>query len=61
MSHHSLWEFIKLSYLIGFVISTIVTFLLSKDKSLFIRSLASLMVGLTWPMSFPIALLFSIF
>ncbi|KML69954.1 membrane protein [Pectobacterium carotovorum subsp. carotovorum ICMP 5702] len=47
--------------MIGFVVSLIVTFLLSKDKSLFIRFFASLIVGLTWPMSFPVVLLFSIF
>ncbi|GKW14594.1 GhoT/OrtT family toxin [Pectobacterium actinidiae] len=61
MPHHSLWELIKLTYMIGFVVSLIVTFLLSKDKSLLIRFFASLIVGLTWPLSFPVVLLFSIF
>ncbi|MEH0835424.1 GhoT/OrtT family toxin [Pectobacterium cacticida] len=61
MSHHALWELIKLIYMFGFVISLTVTFLLSKDKSLFMRFLASLMIGLTWPLSFPVVLLFSIF
>ncbi|QWC50706.1 GhoT/OrtT family toxin [Pectobacterium atrosepticum] len=61
MPHHSFWELIKLTYMIGFVVSLIVTFLLSKDKSLFIRFFASLIVGITWPLSFPVVLLFSIF
>ncbi|QQG26972.1 GhoT/OrtT family toxin [Pectobacterium carotovorum] len=61
MPHHSLWELIILTYTIGFAVSLIVTFLLSKDKSLLIRFLASLMIGLTWPLSFPVVLLFSIF
>ncbi|KML68072.1 membrane protein [Pectobacterium peruviense] len=47
--------------MIGFFVALIVTFLLSKDKSLLIRFFASLLVGLTWPLSFPVVLLFSIF
>ncbi|PWC14217.1 hypothetical protein B4923_04730 [Brenneria roseae subsp. americana] len=61
MSQHSVWELIKLIYFIGFAISMLVTLLLSKDKSWFIRLLASLLIGLTWPLSFPVVLLFSIF
>ncbi|EHD21009.1 MULTISPECIES: GhoT/OrtT family toxin [Brenneria] len=61
MPHQPLWELIKLIYFIGFTISLVVTFLLSKDKSLTIRLLASLLIGLTWPLSFPVVLLFSIF
>ncbi|WP_409307151.1 GhoT/OrtT family toxin [Pectobacterium sp. B1J-3] len=61
MPHHSVWELIKLIYFIGFVISMLVTLLLSKDKSWFIRILASLLIGLTWPLSFPVVLLFSMF
>ncbi|MCL2898592.1 GhoT/OrtT family toxin [Brenneria tiliae] len=55
------WELIKLIYFIGFAISLVITFLLSKDKSLAIRLLTSLLIGLTWPLSFPVVLLFSIF
>ncbi|WP_409160750.1 GhoT/OrtT family toxin [Pectobacterium sp. B2J-2] len=61
MPHHSLWELIKLTYTIGFIIALTVTFLLSKDKSLFMRFFASLIIGLTWPLSFPVVLLFSLF
>ncbi|PKX81404.1 GhoT/OrtT family toxin [Pectobacterium peruviense] len=61
MPHHSFWELIKFTYMIGFFVALIVTFLLSKDKSLLIRFFASLLVGLTWPLSFPVVLLFSIF
>ncbi|MBJ7221145.1 GhoT/OrtT family toxin [Brenneria sp. L3-3C-1] len=61
MPNQPVWELIKLIYFIGFAISTLVTFLLSKDKSLAIRLLASLLIGFTWPLSFPVVLLFSIF
>ncbi|RLM17722.1 hypothetical protein BIY29_18975 [Brenneria alni] len=61
VQHQTLWELIKLIYFIGFAISILVTFLLSKDKSLTIRFLTSLLIGLTWPLSFPVVLLFSIF
>nr|WP_275051387.1 GhoT/OrtT family toxin [Brenneria goodwinii] len=56
-----MWESIKLIYFIGFAISLFVTFLLSRDNSLLIRILTSLLIGLTWPLSFPVVLLFSIF
>ncbi|MFE8118679.1 MULTISPECIES: GhoT/OrtT family toxin [Brenneria] len=61
MPHQTLWESIKLIYFIGFAISLFVTFLLSRDNSLIIRILTSLLIGLTWPLSFPVVLLFSIF
>ncbi|MDX5627346.1 MULTISPECIES: GhoT/OrtT family toxin [unclassified Brenneria] len=61
MPHQTLWESIKLIYVIGFVISLVVTFLLSRDNSLTIRFLTSLLIGVTWPLSFPVVLLFSIF
>ncbi|MEC5341111.1 GhoT/OrtT family toxin [Brenneria populi] len=61
MPHQTLWESIKLIYCIGFVISLLVTFLLSRDNSLTIRVLTSLLIGVTWPLSFPVVLLFSIF
>ncbi|MCV9877743.1 GhoT/OrtT family toxin [Brenneria izbisi] len=61
MPHSSVWEIIKLVYFIGFAISLLVTLRLSKDKSWSIRLLAALLIGLTWPLSFPVVLLFSIF
>ncbi|MCG8710158.1 GhoT/OrtT family toxin [Brenneria sp. 4F2] len=61
MPHQTLWESIKLIYFIGLAISLFITFLLSRDKSLPIRFLTSLLIGATWPLSFPVVLLFSIF
>ena len=60
MSHHSVWEFIKIVYLGGVVISMAVTFLVSRDKQLLMRLLAAALVGITWPLSFPVVLLFSL-
>ena len=47
-------------YLCGAGITAVVTFLLSRDPGLNIRLLASVLTGLTWPLSFPVALLFSL-
>lgn len=52
---------IGISYLIGAVLSFIITFFLTKDPSLAMRLLSALLIGLTWPLSFPMALIFSIF
>ncbi|MFT8211273.1 MAG: GhoT/OrtT family toxin [Symbiopectobacterium sp.] len=60
MSHHTIWEFIKHAYLFGAIIAMVITFLLSRDKSLLMRFLASILIGLTWPLSFPLVLLFSL-
>ncbi|MBG6244554.1 MULTISPECIES: GhoT/OrtT family toxin [unclassified Symbiopectobacterium] len=60
MSHHAVWEFIKHAYLLGAIIAMVITFLLSRDKSLLMRFLASILIGLTWPLSFPLVLLFSL-
>ncbi|AUH02498.1 GhoT/OrtT family toxin [Prodigiosinella confusarubida] len=48
-------------YFIGLVVSMLFTFLMSRDNSLFIRFLAALIIGLTWPLSFPVVLVFSFF
>lgn len=62
MSHHYyLWEMIKTIYFTGQVVATLFTFLMSKDKSLLIRLLAALLIGLTWPLSLPVAIVFSFF
>ncbi|MBQ0212844.1 GhoT/OrtT family toxin [Proteus vulgaris] len=52
---------IGISYLIGAVISFIITFFLTKDPSFAMRLLSALLIALTWPLSFPMALIFSIF
>ncbi|MBG3079931.1 GhoT/OrtT family toxin [Proteus mirabilis] len=52
---------IGISYLIGAVFSFIITFFLTKDPSVAMRLLSALLIALTWPLSFPMALIFSIF
>ncbi|WJV52135.1 GhoT/OrtT family toxin [Pectobacteriaceae bacterium CE70] len=61
MLHHNLWEIMEYVYFIGLVVSMLFTFLMSRDNSLFIRFLAALIIGLTWPLSFPVVLVFSFF
>lgn len=59
MAHHHLWEVIKTAYFIGFVLSLVFTFFVSKDRSMFIRLLCAILIGLTWPLSFPVVVMFS--
>ncbi|CAQ89038.1 conserved hypothetical protein, putative transmembrane protein [Escherichia fergusonii ATCC 35469] len=47
-------------YAVMAVISSIITWFLSHDKTS-IRLLSAFLVGITWPMSLPVALLFSLF
>ncbi|HAI1312880.1 TPA: GhoT/OrtT family toxin [Escherichia fergusonii] len=47
-------------YAVMAVISSIITWFLSHDKTS-IRLLGAFLVGITWPMSLPVALLFSLF
>lgn len=47
-------------YAVMAAISALITWFLSKDRKR-IRFLSAFLVGSTWPMSFPVALLFSIF
>ncbi|WP_252363084.1 GhoT/OrtT family toxin [Citrobacter sp. wls826] len=48
-------------YITGFAISAVVTYILSSDSDLKINVLASILIGLSWPLSFPVALLFVAF
>lgn len=41
-------------------LATLITFFLAKDR-LSMKVLSALLVGATWPMSFPVALMFSLF
>lgn len=52
---------IGIGYLIGAGIAFIVTFFLTKDPSIAMRLLSAFLIAITWPMSFPMALIFSIF
>ncbi|MBC3218208.1 GhoT/OrtT family toxin [Serratia fonticola] len=56
----SLWEITQYVYFIGLLVSMIITFLVSRD-TLPIRMLSALIIGLTWPLSLPVVLLFSLF
>ncbi|WP_229746459.1 GhoT/OrtT family toxin [Hafnia psychrotolerans] len=57
---HVWWEVIKTIYWGGFVLAVIFTLLMSRG-TFKIRLLTSGIIGLTWPMSFPVVLLFSLF
>ncbi|MBP2844182.1 GhoT/OrtT family toxin [Dickeya oryzae] len=61
MSHHHLWEMIRTLYFLGFAVSMIFTFFMSKDNSLIMRFLAAILIGITWPLSFPVVIVFSFF
>ncbi|WP_277949017.1 GhoT/OrtT family toxin [Proteus mirabilis] len=37
------------------------TFFLTKDPSLAMRLLSAFLIAITWPLSFPMAIIFSIF
>lgn len=47
-------------YIFGMVISFYIIFLVSHEKTS-IRLLSAVLVGMTWPISLPVALLFSLF
>ncbi|CNL46857.1 GhoT/OrtT family toxin [Yersinia proxima] len=54
--------FILLSiYVVGVIISTFIIFPLTRDQSLVVRCLSSFLIGITWPLSLPVALLLSMF
>ncbi len=52
---------IGIGYLIGAVLSFVITFFLTKDPSLAMRLLSAFLIAITWPLSFPMAIIFSIF
>ncbi|EFO1270652.1 GhoT/OrtT family toxin [Escherichia albertii] len=56
----SLFQYILIFYAVMAVIAFIITWFLSYDKKS-IRFLSAFLVGVTWPISFPVALLFSLF
>ncbi|MGE4802560.1 GhoT/OrtT family toxin [Yersinia hibernica] len=47
-------------YLIGVLVAACITFPLTRDQSLVIRALSSLLIAITWPLSLPVALLLSL-
>ncbi|HGY3717889.1 GhoT/OrtT family toxin [Citrobacter sp. Res13-Sevr-PEB04-36] len=56
----SLYQNMLVFYAAMAAIAAIITWFLSHDKKR-IRFLSAVLVGATWPMSFPVALLFSLF
>lgn len=56
----SLYQNMLFFYAAMAAIAAIITWFLSHDKKR-IRFLSAVLVGATWPMSFPVALLFSLF
>ncbi|MFZ4832007.1 GhoT/OrtT family toxin [Rouxiella sp. Mn2063] len=57
---HLWWEVIKTIYWSGLAVAALFTLLVSRD-SIRIRLLTSGIIGLTWPFSLPVVLLFSLF
>ncbi|ECI8017847.1 GhoT/OrtT family toxin [Salmonella enterica subsp. enterica] len=56
----TLFQKILIFYAVMAVISSQITWFLTHDKKR-IRFLSAFLVGATWPISFPVALLFSLF
>ncbi|EAO5560822.1 GhoT/OrtT family toxin [Salmonella enterica subsp. enterica serovar Derby] len=56
----TLFQKILIFYAVMAVISSLITWSLTHDKKR-IRFLSAFLVGATWPISFPVALLFSLF
>lgn len=56
----SCWQKIEITYVVVAVLSGTVTWFLSCENRFF-RILSGVLTGLTWPLSFPVVLLFSLF
>ncbi|EAN5797461.1 GhoT/OrtT family toxin [Salmonella enterica] len=55
----SAWEIIEIVYIVMFFVSGVIIWFLScEEKS--IRLLSAVLTGATWPISLPVALLFSL-
>ncbi|AJJ17488.1 Protein of uncharacterised function (DUF2566) [Yersinia intermedia] len=48
-------------YVVGVIASTFIIFPLTRDQSLLVRWLSASLIGITWPLSLPVALLLSMF
>lgn len=60
MPEMSLYQKMLVFYAVMAAIACLITWFLSHDKKR-IRFLSAILVGATWPMSLPVALLFSLF
>ncbi|MGV7093234.1 GhoT/OrtT family toxin [Siccibacter turicensis] len=56
----TLYQHMLVFYGVMATLATLITFFLAKDR-LSMKVLSALLVGVTWPMSFPVALMFSLF
>ncbi|GEM_PF-23161 len=56
----TLYQHMLVFYGVMATLATLITFFLAKDR-LSMKVLSALLVGATWPMSFPVALMFSLF
>lgn len=56
----TLYQYMLIFYGVMAVITGLITFWLAKDR-MSMRLLSAILVGATWPVSFPVALLISLF
>jgi len=56
----TLYQGMLIFYAVVALVATLITFFIAKDK-LSIKLLSAFLVGATWPMSFPVALMFALF
>ncbi len=56
----TLYQHMLVFYAVMSLISAVITWFLARDSKR-IKLLSSVLVGATWPMSFPVALMFSLF
>lgn len=56
----TLYQKMLMFYAVMALLFTFITWFLTRDR-MSIRLLAALLVGATWPFSFPVALMFSLF
>ncbi|WP_255557130.1 GhoT/OrtT family toxin [Sodalis sp. dw_96] len=55
------WEYIKLIYSLGAAATGFLTYRVSCDPSMKMRLLCSVLIALTWPLSFPIVVALLLF
>ncbi|WP_075180641.1 GhoT/OrtT family toxin [Pantoea sp. 1.19] len=56
----TLYQHMLVFYGVVALVATVITFFIAKDR-ISIKVLSAVLVGATWPMSFPVALLFALF
>ncbi|WP_409076213.1 GhoT/OrtT family toxin (plasmid) [Pantoea sp. C3] len=56
----TLYQHMLIFYAVVASVAALITFFIAKDK-FSIKLLSAFLVGATWPMSFPVALMFALF